>query len=113
MNYNVAVKTRGEDIIFLRKILPGGADRSYGIEVARLAGLPGKVVERSREILRELEAENGVSAPAPAPAEGEQQVSLGSLAESEALKTLRRCQVETMTPMEAMQLLYQLHQKLQ
>ena len=46
VNYNIAVKTRGEDIIFLRKIIPGGADRSYGIEVAKLAGLPDKVLDR-------------------------------------------------------------------
>ena len=60
VNYNIAVKTRGEDIIFLRKILPGGADRSYGIEVAKLAGLPDKVVQRAKKILKELEEENGV-----------------------------------------------------
>ena len=47
VNYNIAIKTRGEDIIFLRKIIPGGADRSYGIEVAKLAGLPDKVVQRA------------------------------------------------------------------
>ena len=46
VNYNIAVKARGEDIIFLRKILPGGADRSYGIEVAKLAGLPDRVLQR-------------------------------------------------------------------
>ena len=58
VNYNIAVKTRGEDIIFLRKILPGGADRSYGIEVAKLAGLPDKVVQRAKTVLKELEEEN-------------------------------------------------------
>ena len=47
-NYNIAIKTRGEDIVFLRKIVPGGADRSYGIEVAKLAGLPESVVRRAR-----------------------------------------------------------------
>ena len=57
VNYNIAVKTRGEDIIFLRKIVPGGADRSYGIEVAKLAGLPEPVLQRAREVLQELEAE--------------------------------------------------------
>ena len=60
VNYNIAVKRRGEDIIFLRKIIPGGADRSYGIEVAKLAGLPEKVVQRAKVILKELEDENGV-----------------------------------------------------
>ena len=56
-NYNVAVHARGEDIVFLRKIVPGGADRSYGIEVAKLAGLPDTVLKRAREILRELESQ--------------------------------------------------------
>ena len=58
VNYNIAVKTKGEDIIFLRKIVPGGADRSYGIEVAKLAGLPEKVLQRARTVLRELEEED-------------------------------------------------------
>ena len=57
-NYNVAVHARGEDIVFLRKIVPGGADRSYGIEVAKLAGLPEAVVSRARKILRQLEEED-------------------------------------------------------
>ena len=111
VNYNIAVKTRGEDIIFLRKILPGGADRSYGIEVAKLAGLPDKVVQRARTILQELEAESGVPY-VPARREADQ-VSLGSLAEGEVLDAIRRCQVETLTPLEAMNLLYEWKQKLQ
>jgi DNA mismatch repair protein MutS len=109
-NYNIAVKTRGEDIIFLRKILPGGADRSYGIEVAKLAGLPRRVLTRAREVLRELEAENGVQYVAPR--KEEKQVSLAAMGEGEVLSALRRCQPDTMTPMEAMQFLYQLKQKL-
>ena len=55
-NYNIAIKKRGEDLVFLRKIIPGGADRSYGIEVAKLAGLPKEVVSRAKKILEELEA---------------------------------------------------------
>lgn len=109
-NYNIAVKTRGEDIIFLRKILPGGADRSYGIEVAKLAGLPRRVLARAREILRELEEENGVQYISPR--KEDKQVSLAAMGEGEALDALRRCQPDTMTPMEAMQFLYQLKQKL-
>ena len=57
-NYNIAVKKRGEDVIFLRKIVPGAADDSFGIEVARLAGIPDKVVSRARTILKELESGN-------------------------------------------------------
>ncbi len=109
-NYNIAVKTRGEDIIFLRKILPGGADRSYGIEVAKLAGLPRRVLTRAREILRELEEENDVQYVEPR--KEEKQVSLAAMGEGEVLDALRRCQPDTMTPMEAMQFLYRLKQKL-
>jgi len=110
VNYNIAVKTRGEDIIFLRKILPGGADRSYGIEVAKLAGLPDKVVQRAKAVLKELEAENGVQYVAAR--RDEDQVSLGSIGEGEVLDALRRCQPDTLTPIEAMTLLYELKQKL-
>ena len=111
VNYNIAVKTRGEDIIFLRKIIPGGADRSYGIEVAKLAGLPDKVVQRAKAVLRELEEENGVSYTAPR--READQVSLGAIGEGEVLDAIRRCQPDTLTPIEAMTLLYELKQKLQ
>ena len=110
MNYNIAVKTRGEDITFLRKIIPGGADRSYGIEVAKLAGLPQKVLARARQILTELESEAGVQYTAPR--REEDQVSLSAVSEGEVLDALRRCQPETLTPIEAMTMLYELKQKL-
>ncbi len=108
-NYNIAVRTRGDEIIFLRKIIPGGADRSYGIEVAQLAGLPQKVVDRAREILRELEAESGHPI---APAVEEDQVSFAAIAEGEVIDALRRCQVDTLSPLEALNLLYEWKQKL-
>ena len=110
VNYSIAVKARGEDIIFLRKIVPGGADRSYGIEVAKLAGLPDKVVQRAKAVLAELEAENGVQYVA-ARKEADQ-VSLDAIGEGEVLDALRRCQPDTLTPIEAMSLLYELKQKL-
>ena len=108
-NYNIAVRPRGEDIIFLRKIIPGGADRSYGIEVARLAGLPDTVIGRAKKILRELEEEAG--RPAPVVAE-EDQVSFAAMGEAEAIDALRRAQVDSMSPLEALNLLYELKQKL-
>ncbi|WP_298033013.1 DNA mismatch repair protein MutS [uncultured Dysosmobacter sp.] len=111
VNYNIAVKARGEDIIFLRKIIPGGADRSYGIEVAKLAGLPDQVVQRARAVLKELEEENGVQYVAAR--QEADQVSLEAIGEGEVLDTLRRCQPDTLTPIEAMTLLYELKQKLQ
>ena len=54
-NYSVAVKERGNDIVFLRRIVPGGTDRSYGVHVARLAGLPKKVIDRAQDILEEYD----------------------------------------------------------
>ena len=110
VNYNIAVKRRGEDIIFLRKIIPGGADRSYGIEVAKLAGLPEKVVQRAKVILKELEDENGVQYVAAR--KESDQVSLDAIGEGEVLDAIRRCQPDTLTPIEAMSLLYELKQKL-
>ncbi len=110
-NFNIAVKARGEEIIFLRKIVPGGADRSYGIEVAKLAGLPETVVKRARVILSELEAGNGTAAPPPK-TEEDDQMSLASLGEAEVVDRLRRCQPDTLTPIEAMTLLYELKQRL-
>ncbi|MBR3560735.1 MAG: DNA mismatch repair protein MutS [Oscillospiraceae bacterium] len=108
-NYNISIKKRGEELIFLRKIVPGGADRSYGIEVATLAGLPREVVSRARAILADLEKGGAYQA---APRKEEDQISLTALGEAEALDALRRAQVETLTPIEAMQLLYELKQKL-
>ena len=65
-NYNIAVKKRGDQMIFLRKIVPGAADDSYGVEVAKLAGLPTPVINRAREILEELESQTPQTAQAPA-----------------------------------------------
>lgn len=109
MNYNISIKKRGDELIFLRKIVPGGADRSYGVEVATLAGLPREVVNRAKAILAELEKGRGYEAP---PRREEEQVSMTALGEGEALDALRRAQVDTMTPLEAMQLLYELKRKL-
>ena len=88
---------------------PGGADRSYGIEVAKLAGLPKQVLTRARHILQELEDEAGK--PHAAPAETDQ-VSLEALSESAVIDQLRRTQVDTLSPLEALNLLYELKNKL-
>ncbi|MBQ1242534.1 MAG: DNA mismatch repair protein MutS, partial [Oscillospiraceae bacterium] len=95
--------------IFLRKIVSGGADRSYGIEVAKLAGLPNEVVARAKKILEELEADGGTYV---APRAESEQVSLEAIGEAEVLAALRRCQPDTMAPLEAMNLLYELKSKL-
>ena len=110
-NYHIAVKKREDDVVFLRKIVPGGADQSYGIEVAKLAGVPDEVIHRAREILAQLEAQEGAS-HAPGAAREERQPSLGDLAGAEVADLLRRTAVETLTPIEALNLLYQMKQKL-
>ncbi len=112
-NYNIAVKKRGEQMIFLRKIIPGATDDSYGIEVAKLAGIPNVVITRAREILAELEAEGGkVSAIAPAAA-SEDQVSMLDLTAQQVCAALENITVETLTPIEAMNELYKLKKMLQ
>lgn len=113
-NFNIAVKKRGEDIIFLRRIVRGGADGSYGIDVARLAGVPDTVVKRAKVILKSLE-ENGV-APVMTnvvrkEADDDMQVSFGSTAESEIIDELKALDVNTLTPIEAMSKLYEISAK--
>ncbi len=113
-NYNIAVKKRGDQMIFLRKIIPGATDDSYGIEVAKLAGLPGAVITRAREILAELEAQGTVSRPAHAPQaqEPEDQVSILDLRSQQVCAALEKLTVEALTPIEAMNELYKLKKML-
>ena len=112
-NYHISAKKRGDGIVFLRKIVPGGADQSYGVEVAKLAGVPGRVVERAREILDELERQGGAaSVPRRALEREDDQVSRGDVAGAAVLDELRRAAVDTLTPIEALNLLYQLKQRL-
>ena len=107
-NYNIAVKKRGEQMIFLRKIVPGATDDSYGIEVAKLAGIPNVVIGRAREILAELEAE-GPAPCAPAPVEdAEDQLTMMDLTGQRIMAALSAISVETLTPIEAMNELYKL-----
>ena len=94
-------------MIFLRKIVPGATDDSYGIEVAKLAGIPNVVISRAREILAELESEGAVAAPA-APKDPEDQVSMMDLTGQQILAALSAITVETLTPIEAMNELYKL-----
>ena len=111
-NYNVAAKKRGDGVIFLRKIVPGPADQSYGIEVASLAGVPGRVIDRARDILEELEAQ-GAPAPAPVRPAGEDgQVSFQDMEAGEVARRLRQTNIDTLTPIEAMNLLYELKKML-
>jgi len=112
-NYNIAAKKKQDDIIFLRKIVRGGAQASYGIEVAKLAGVPERVISRARAILTELEGQDWKPALSPTPAEGGQdQFSLEDVAARSVADKLRAVDVDTLTPIEAMNLLYQLKKEL-
>ena len=107
-NYNIAVKKRGEDITFLRRIVAGPADDSYGIEVAKLAGLPGSVTRRAHTVLRQLEA----SAPGRNRAvqldfETVEAYNNPTIP-SEVVEKLNTVDIETMTPLEALNFLYEL-----
>lgn len=107
-NYNIAVKKRGEDITFLRRIVAGPADDSYGIEVAKLAGLPGSVTKRAHAVLRQLEA----SAPGR---NNTMQLDFDTVeaynnpsVPSEVVEKLHNVDIETLTPLEALNFLYEL-----
>ena len=112
-NYNIVVKKRGDDITFLRKIVRGSADDSFGIEVAKLAGIPDRVVSRAKQILSELENGQAVTMPKSRGRKktGEQepmQISLTPPGEKEALERLRTMDVNTLTPIECMNTLFEL-----
>ena len=110
-NYTVTVKERGKDITFLRRIVPGCADKSYGIHVARLAGLPESLLSRADEILQGLEAEDGKQEKGSETAT--QTVSSGSLDlfTSPIIEELSQMDVLSKTPIEAMDILYRLSQE--
>lgn len=117
-NYCIAVREKGKNVAFLRRIVAGAADKSYGIHVARLAGLPPKVTARAEEILHALEqkaAESGAgdiaaaqqkTAPVSSPADG-----MTSLFADGTLAELRTLDIMTMTPLEAMNTLYRLQEQ--
>lgn len=107
-NYNIAVKKRGDDITFLRRIIPGGADESYGIEVAKLAGVTGAVVERAKEILASLEAQAPQAAAPAAPREEAVPDLFSSAVESALVQKVREIDPNAYTPIEALNFLYEL-----
>ena len=125
-NYNIACRKRGDDIIFLRRIVPGPADGSYGIEVAKLAGVPNPVVKRARQILKQLVAEeearerafdeeqrDGAADPEEDSAPGDEplQMSFAGGRDQEILEGLRNLDVNTLTPIESMNYLYEIARK--
>lgn len=112
-NYNIAVKKRGDDITFFRRIIPGGADDSYGIEVAKLAGLPDWIIKRAKEILKELTSgktddKETFANISPHNNEDDMQLNLLDTASNAVTDKLKSVDVNTLTPIEAMNLLYEL-----
>lgn len=116
-NYSIAVKKRGDDITFLRRIVHGGADQSFGIEVAKLAGVPSAVTKRAKAILKELEANKieidfkAEEAVEEEPTDDEIQFNFKAKSTDEILELLKATDVNTLTPIEAMQTLYDLKKK--
>ncbi|MCE5199205.1 MAG: DNA mismatch repair protein MutS [Armatimonadota bacterium] len=117
-NYRIAVREEKDRIVWLRKIMPGGTDRSYGIEVARLAGLPPEAIERAKEILKELES-NGTSSRATgkgAKVSAKRETLQLTLFEGEkhpVIDEIEKLDIATMSPIEAMNKLYDIQKQLE
>ena len=127
-NYCIAVKERGDDIVFLRKIVKGGADKSYGIQVAKLAGVPDSVIERAKELVEELSdaditatvkdiaAEGRKAKAKPAPHYDQvdmEQISLfDTVKDDDVLEELKSIQIDELRPVDALNILYRLQNKL-
>ncbi len=117
VNYRVTAKEQGEDVIFLRKIVPGGEDRSYGVAVAKLAGLPNHVVSRARQILARLEVDDiqkgsiGKSILDNSKNAGNRQISMMDFQPMELVEELAALDVVSMTPIDALNKLFQLNEK--
>ncbi|MBQ7446540.1 MAG: DNA mismatch repair protein MutS [Eubacterium sp.] len=123
-NYCIAVKERGDDIVFLRKIVPGGADKSFGIQVAKIAGVPEAVIKRAKEISDELaNSESGFYSgnytipekkdhtKMKQPVEMEQFSLFDTVKDDTIIEELRSVNISTMTPLEALNKLHELHNK--
>ena len=117
-NYNIAVKEWNDEIIFLRKLVAGGTNRSYGIQVARLAGIPGEVIRRAKRILLDLETQNLVLehliAPSPDSRDnrkGHVQLNLFQDAGQVVIDRLKKVDISKMTPLEALNYLHELQEK--
>ena len=111
-NYNIAVKKRGDDITFLRRIVRGGTDDSFGIEVAKLAGVPEWIIERAKVILKEIESENLASITESTAIDMEPktfvQKEIFDESQKEVIDKLKKIDVNTLTPIEAMGTLFEM-----
>ena len=114
-NWNVAVREWNDEVVFLHRIVRGGADKSYGIHVARLAGIPREVNERAKDVLAQLEADHRDALDRPtikSPSaneehNGQYQLTLFGFADHPLLEQIQKLEVDAMTPLEAMQFLQQ------
>ena len=112
-NYHVAVKERGEDVIFLRKILPGGTDESYGVHVAKLAGVPKEVTKRANEILRSLERKSALKEePKSNKQEDQGQLSMYNYKLAEIAHELDKIKLDEITPIDALNILSKIKEKM-
>ncbi|MBQ2960388.1 MAG: DNA mismatch repair protein MutS [Oscillospiraceae bacterium] len=109
-NYNITAKKQGGNLVFLRKIVRGAADDSYGIEVAKLAGLPETVISKAKGYLKELE-QDGIAAAVPQSRSEEGQLSLADVGGDEVCRILRESDLNSLTPIEAMNMLFELQRK--
>ena len=128
-NYCIAVKEKGDDIVFLRKIVKGGADKSYGIQVAKLAGVPDMVIDRAKEIVEQLTdnditekvqyiSTNTNKTERKAAVKKYDEVDLAqfslfdTVTDEDVLTELKEIDITTLTPLDAMNTLYRLQNKL-
>ena len=101
VNYNIAAKKKGDDITFLRRIVKGATDESYGIEVAKLAGVPNEVIRRAKEVLRRLDEENRNNVPKKVP-EVNSNITFDDFKADEVREKLLNTDVNLLTPIEAL-----------
>ena len=109
INYNIAAKKKGDDIIFLRKIVRGSADESYGIEVAKLAGVPNEIIKRAKEVLADIE--NGDAYRPVKTVKQEESgfnVSFEDIRNAEIVEKLKACDINTLTPIEALNFIFEI-----
>ena len=106
-NYNIAVKKNGNDIFFLRRIMRGGTDDSYGIDVSRLAGIPEDIIQRAQQILKQLES-GALSSSKQKAKQQTEQIQLMPQEDSELVRRLKEIDIEKITPLQAMVLLAEL-----
>ena len=116
VNYRITAKEQGEDVIFLRKIVPGGADRSYGVAVAKLAGLPGSLIARARQIMARLEVDGQMSGSIgrsilESPKTADRQLGMLDFKPMELVEEIADLDVVSMTPIDALNKLFELNEK--